>query len=227
MDKINVLSMVKMIIDCNERWFENDLRYSTHCLLRKIFCGPALKPFEINCIDGKRITILGYTTNSIDDLKEYVKSCNSSFCSLEYFEGKRMLDDFLSGAEFLFRVRTSPTVRNSYNGKCTERDVFLSQCDKSGSDLRVDRKETYIQWLIDRNECKDSVEFTSISICKHKISRFFRRTHGENREGRVFDLPEVVFGGSLRVIDSNNFYNLLCRGIGRHREFGLGMLLLL
>ena len=38
--------------------------------------------------------------------------------------------------------------------------------------------------------------------------------------------PDVVMQGRLRVSDPQAFAQLLARGVGRHRAFGFGMLLL-
>ena len=38
--------------------------------------------------------------------------------------------------------------------------------------------------------------------------------------------PNVVLEGTLRVTDADTFRALLARGVGRHRAFGFGMLLL-
>ena len=38
--------------------------------------------------------------------------------------------------------------------------------------------------------------------------------------------PDVTFRGTLQVTDPDRFHALLARGVGRHRAFGFGMLLL-
>lgn len=51
-----------------------------------------------------------------------------------------------------------------------------------------------------------------------------RPRHGERR---LVGRREAVFEGRVRAEDENLFAALLARGIGRHRAFGFGMLLLL
>ena len=46
------------------------------------------------------------------------------------------------------------------------------------------------------------------------------------RRGCVIDGPDALLKGHLRVRDSADFAKLLTRGVGRHRAFGFGMLLL-
>ena len=55
----------------------------------------------------------------------------------------------------------------------------------------------------------------------------FRRTRAvRKRHARYSEGPDVVMRGVLTVTDSDAFSNLLARGIGRHRAYGYGMLLL-
>jgi CRISPR system Cascade subunit CasE len=39
--------------------------------------------------------------------------------------------------------------------------------------------------------------------------------------------PDAVLRGRLQIEDGNGFARLVARGIGRHRAFGFGMLLLM
>jgi CRISPR system Cascade subunit CasE len=50
-----------------------------------------------------------------------------------------------------------------------------------------------------------------------------RRRHGRRS---VIGRREAVFEGTLQVTDATGFAMLLARGVGRHRAFGFGMLLL-
>jgi CRISPR system Cascade subunit CasE len=45
-------------------------------------------------------------------------------------------------------------------------------------------------------------------------------------EGRQGGGPDVILAGELTVADAEGFLALLARGVGRHRAFGFGMLLL-
>jgi CRISPR system Cascade subunit CasE len=54
-----------------------------------------------------------------------------------------------------------------------------------------------------------------------------RRTQGPNRRARPgLRKPDVTFRGMLEVVEPGAFEALLRRGVGRHRAFGFGMLLL-
>jgi CRISPR system Cascade subunit CasE len=51
------------------------------------------------------------------------------------------------------------------------------------------------------------------------------RRRGREDAGRI-ERPNAVLEGTLTVGDPDAFARLLARGIGRHRAFGFGMLLL-
>jgi CRISPR system Cascade subunit CasE len=53
-----------------------------------------------------------------------------------------------------------------------------------------------------------------------------RRTHGTARRSHLTERPDVLFGGTIEVTDAQAFPQLLERGVGRHRAFGFGMMLL-
>jgi len=46
------------------------------------------------------------------------------------------------------------------------------------------------------------------------------------RQSRLVGGPDVVLAGQLRVTDPQAFAQLLAKGVGRHRAFGFGLLLL-
>ena len=62
--------------------------------------------------------------------------------------------------------------------------------------------------------------FKRTRMLNRPIGRDGRRRQSET-EG-----PDAVFRGRLRIEDDAGFTELLARGIGRHRAFGFGMLLL-
>lgn len=42
----------------------------------------------------------------------------------------------------------------------------------------------------------------------------------------MIDGPDALLRGCLRVLEPDAFAHLVARGVGRHRSFGFGMLLL-
>jgi len=69
-------------------------------------------------------------------------------------------------------------------------------------------------------------KLVDVKIASFQRERLSRRTHETDRRAHSVERPDVAFEGTLEVTDANAFDALLRRGIGRHRAFGFGMLLL-
>lgn len=66
-------------------------------------------------------------------------------------------------------------------------------------------------------------------MTEFSLSTVVRRSALQNEGGRPktpVQGPDAVFTGVLQVQDPTAFAALVARGIGRHRAFGFGMLLL-
>jgi CRISPR system Cascade subunit CasE len=84
-------------------------------------------------------------------------------------------------------------------------------------------EEVYRQWLSDRLEqsCGAVLEQEQTRLVSFQRVRSFRK-----RRGRYVEGPDAVLRGVLSVTDPSAFAHLLSRGVGRHRAYGYGMLLL-
>jgi len=101
-----------------------------------------------------------------------------------------------------------------------------------------EREAVYRGWLAARFAV--AVRLESVRLTSLRDVRLWRRgepgpgapsqMHGRSRprfrERSVIGRREAVFEGTLQVIDAAGLRTLLARGIGRHRAFGFGMLLL-
>ncbi|GAJ28392.1 type I-E CRISPR-associated protein Cas6/Cse3/CasE [Acidomonas methanolica] len=100
------------------------------------------------------------------------------------------------------------------------------------------REEVYREWLDAR--IGGAARLQAVRLASLSDARLWRkgepgegvaaRMHGHARARRgsrsVIGRREAVFEGTLRVADRMAFAALLARGVGRHRAFGFGMLLL-
>ena len=138
--------------------------------------------------------------------------------------------------ELGFEVRVRPTVRGAQG----EQDAFLhavAQAGGKGGDP-VDRQAVYAQWLREhlsvregtpRQPWQGAVELRDVQLSAFARSKTVRRTHAsaeQGRKGHASDGPDATLMGRLRITDPTAFAHLLARGVGRHRAFGFGMLLL-
>ena len=99
------------------------------------------------------------------------------------------------------------------------------------------REAVYRKWLAGR--LGEAAELRGARLTALADARLWRRgvpgegsarvMHARRRhrgKGAVIGRRDAVFEGSLRVTDAAAFVSLLARGVGRHRAFGFGMLLL-
>jgi CRISPR system Cascade subunit CasE len=132
-----------------------------------------------------------------------------------------------------FEVRVRPIVRTA-NG---ERDAFLHALDQARG-AGVQREAVYMQWLRDhlaghggaaREAWQGAVDLINVELAAYQRLDVVRRTQAladEPRRGRISSGPDAVLKGRLCVKDPEAFAHLLVRGVGRHRAFGFGMVLL-
>jgi CRISPR system Cascade subunit CasE len=139
---------------------------------------------------------------------------------------KPMPASFQAGSRFDFELRARPTIRVTEDGKARERDVFLSRLSQAGPDERLDRGAIYADWLRTKLGA-GGADLRIAEIGRFQMSRVVRRSRsGDGSRLQELMGPDVTFNGTLAVQDPATFHAMLSRGVGRHRAFGFGMLLL-
>ena len=85
------------------------------------------------------------------------------------------------------------------------------------------REEVYREWLSVRLDRKGgaSLDLEQTKLVSFQRTRAVRKLHTRHSEG-----PDAVLRGILTVTDPDAFAKLLADGVGRHRAYGYGMLLL-
>jgi CRISPR system Cascade subunit CasE len=218
----------------------SDLGDALHGLLRAAFGTSAPQPFRY--LDGDR-GLLAYTTLTPEEIARQVALADPIAAeTLGLGEGRSGSDyrlrlfptNWAVGQNLTFEVRVRPVTRNEQG----EQDAFLRAVSRSNG-APLQREEIYIQWL--KNSLRGgaesavanwhaAVEILDAKMVAWRRLRIVRRTlmpeSPGRRERRTIDGPDVTLKGTLRVIDSEAFRHLLIRGVGRHRSFGFGMLLL-
>ncbi len=212
-----------------------DLGYLIHCALRSVFGEHAPHPFSFD--DGRRaLTVLGYTKHPSEVLLEHGRTFAEplawSICRKDGLATKPMPFSFPPGTRLGFAARICPVLRKAGQGekhrKGAEVDVFLARCWEAGEGNPIDREAVYRDWLEHRLTSNGAAKVVSASMVGFRRERVVRSTHanGDGPRVRHCERPDVHFRGTLEVGDPSSFHELLRRGIGRHRAFGFGMLLL-
>ena len=152
---------------------------------------------------------------------------------LDHLAGKPMPTTYPAGSRLGFEVRVRPVRRRERDNGTNERDVFLIACDQVDAATPVDRAAVYSAWL-DEQLTQGGARLVRVlsegverSCCRLNA---FRRVCVARRDAirrlRWVEGPDAVMSGVLEITDPDAFARLLARGIGRHRAFGFGMLLL-
>jgi CRISPR system Cascade subunit CasE len=124
------------------------------------------------------------------------------------------------------RLSASSVRSASYGRRAGETDCFLSACLAAGTAVRVDREQVYVRWLARELARGGAAKMLSLRMLAFRRTRLLRRNHGTGRKTVFCERPDALIAGTLEVADPSAFAALLRRGIGRHRAFGFGMLLL-
>jgi CRISPR system Cascade subunit CasE len=209
--------------------------YLWHALLVAAFGDLAPKPFRLFEPNGGRATyLLGYANAKEEALRRHAAEfCDPAIASalgISSLAVKVMPESFATGRQLGFELRARPVVRQTKDGdrnRKREIDVFLQQARARSDAEKPSRVAVYKDWLA-ANLMKGGAALDTMSIIWLRRTAITRRgrereldVHGEKGGG-----PDACFHGALTVTDPIAFNTLLARGVGRHRAFGFGMLLL-
>lgn len=213
---------------------ELDEGYLCHCVMRDLWQGAAPGPFVLRG-RGAVLEAWGYSRWAADSLVERARasvdrSALAAIADLGAVASKPV-PELPAGKRVGFLLRGCPVVRLA-TAACGHRagaevDAFLARCFREGRDAVVSREETYRQWLSDRLAREENgVTTVTVQVDSLSRERLVRRTLGEERRARGIERSDVRFSGTLTVVDPQLFRGVLARGLGRHRAFGFGALIL-
>jgi CRISPR system Cascade subunit CasE len=218
-----------------------DEGYAVHALLAALFdhgASPetrvAPKPFRIHESTPRTVDVLGYASFDHLALAERARTFADPLawgvCDIDAMVSKPMPSVFDIGLRLGFSARACPVRRIARCGPMTrdraEVDAFLAKSWEVGLDVSLKRADVYCAWLRDELGKEGAADLLSASIANYRLGHLRRRTHGEDRKTHRTERPDVTFDGVLQVRDTAAFARRLARGVGRHRAFGFGMLLL-
>ncbi len=239
--------MVRSKVDAREfhRWMgEKRLRdpdHAMHCLLAECFGELAPRPFRLILPRGCPTGIFyGYGRSDADALREmadlYADPLQSRIIPVGEMDSKTMPLAWRVGQRLGFEVRLRPVVRRARENaghSHREMDAFQAEAERyPKGEMPRSREQVYADWLSDRFTIlwpEESVRRrgASLELNQSKLVSFQRtRTYRKTRAIRYSEGPDAVMRGVLTINDSEAFAALLAKGVGRHRAYGFGMLLL-
>ena len=209
---------------------DEDFGYVLHALLAANFGELAPKPFALRQEQDCPPALLAYSPNDSAALRDHAAAFAepdaAAALGLETLAAKAMPHRFALGKRLGFTLRVRPTVRTDLNGNrgaVRERDAFLPAIDGAAPGAGPTREAVYRDWLARRLHA-GGAEGEALNLGDFRLSDVLRR--GKNRVLTAQRGPDASFSGVLRVVDPELFAALLARGVGRHRAFGFGMMLL-
>jgi len=205
---------------------QGDLGYAFHAALRAAFADFAPQPFSYRTGHG----LLAYTDRA-EDMRAAVAMAAPDVAEMLGLDATPQVPGLLMrqfqigwkrGQSLSFEVRVRPVVRKDDK----ELDVFLSAARRL-PDAVLSREAVYTDWL--KRQFEDVADLHELRMTEFSLSTVMRRSVHQadgGRPKRPVQGPDAVFTGVLQVRDGEGFAALVARGIGRHRAFGFGMLLL-
>lgn len=220
------LDLVKMARWSAEQRF-NDVDRSLHCLVYGTFGKENTpKPFIMQpdrahgTEDG---LVLAYTPLDEEELRALARRNQTlameSVISPESIRTAETPREWKPGTKIRFSTRVRPTMRKKWEetGKSTERDIYIERGEGTT------RAQLYCDWtagMMEKQGGAHPVE-DSLAMTQFRIRKVRRQRNSMHSGG-----PDVTIRGTLEVRDPEGFRELLSRGIGRHRAYGYGMVLL-
>lgn len=223
------------------RWFTaekllprggEDDGYAWHALLCAVF-GKALspKPFRVMARPGRPAHVLAYSSADPAALAAAARDFADPL-ALEAIGLKahtelaaKPVPAFAAGRRLGFSLRVRPTVRTDRDGdrtRAAEIDAYVAAL-RATPHMRPDRQDVYRAWL-DARLHAGGARVVDLRFDGEERTPVLRRDR--NRTLKTVEGHSASVTGLLEVSDTVGFAALLARGVGRHRAFGYGMLLL-
>lgn len=235
---IDLRALARWSAGTGQAALQDDVGYALHALMRAALGELAPKPFVLIHRSGAA-QVLGYARCSEGELLrafQLAPGSEPAAAAALCLSGDRaavvraMPGDWHSGERFSFEARVAPVVRSRQpDGSYPEIDAayHTAFCGERPGD----RDSAHAVWL-----AKELGRGGASTLLKHEVVRFelgeiARRyqvgtAKQPERRTRGGLLPDLTVRGQLRVDDPVAFRALLARGLGRHRSFGFGCLLL-
>lgn len=211
----------------------DDLGYLVHAGLTALFGELAPRTFAITHNNRGILQVLGYSEHELEKIQDhaniYAPPDVLAICNVAGIASKCMPSRWKPGTILGYQVRACPTVRLREpihdHRKGAEVDAFLLAQWEQPNNPELSRSEIYQAWLA--KELLPHAKLVRGKLSNYRLEPVTRRSHHgtEHRAKQGLRKPSATFEGVLEI-NSLEFGSTLARGIGRHRAFGLGMLLL-
>lgn len=210
-----------------------------HHLLDELFGPRIIKPFRLLVSPGSyTANLYGYSRLSHEQLRAAAANHglpeHINVIQPTGINSKQMPSNWKEGQRLGFDLRVRPVRRlkspledgNSSFRAGAELDAFLIEAlrmhprdNKGMTNGARSRELVYLEWLEARLYEGVAIDRDATRLTSFRRTSISRGTTGP--EG-----PDAVFHGMLTIKNPDRFKELLSHGIGRHRAYGYGMILL-
>ena len=201
---------------------------TAHCLIAESFGRERMpKPFVIKTrfTDGElKGTLLAYTPLTTSELKsaagQHQKLAHSAVMDPSTIVTVGVPDQWSEGQSIQFEVRVRPTKRSSSRDASSpnkEQDIYFRAAANSS------RAETYCHWLSNLMRRQGGLHAVPDAMTMTQFA--MRRVRRQNSSKRSTG-PDATIVGAGNIVNPDRMMTALTNGIGRHKGYGYGMLLL-
>jgi CRISPR system Cascade subunit CasE len=224
-----------------QRALREDTGYALHAALRAALGDRAPKPFALVQRPGN-VQLIGYTTDTSESVQAAIEMAPVTDPGAALALGlapstgvllKRMPDAWRAGELMSFEARVAPVVRSRSRQEDAYPEIDAAFHPDYAGDALGDREIAHGRWLARELARGGAATLQTHRAVAFQLAPMARRAargefQGSAHVRRVHTglLPDLTVRGQLRVEDSLAFQALLARGLGRHRSFGFGCLLL-
>ena len=226
-----------------------DPGYALHHLLVQSFgCDLAPKPFRVLIPRPergrqRRGTLYGYAAADAAALRAaaatFACPLQSNVLPAARIESKPMPTTWQAGQRLGFEVLVRPVVRpkdrrlNTRSGGIrrsgAETDVWQWEAERyPRGRMERSRQAVYTAWLATQLERRGGAALDPGTEQEPatRLTSFQRVRMVRKRRAHATEGPHAVLQGTLTITDADAFARLVAHGIGRHRAYGYGMILL-
>jgi CRISPR system Cascade subunit CasE len=209
---------------------DTELGYGVHAWLGAALGDLAPQPWRLLMERHRPARILGYASHDasslVQRLVEFGEPSVLRVCPEPHLMiASRPMPAWREGRRLGFQTLVCPVGRKAGTG--IEKDIFLIHADAQDDGVELSRETIYCEWAKERFN-RYSVTVDSIRLTGFRLVRQERQTqpvNGKRKFARIVR-PQALLEGELTINNSADFTELLRHGIGRHRAFGYGMILL-
>lgn len=231
----------------SQRALREDMGYALHAALRATLGDHAPRPFALLHRPGS-VQLIGYAAQAAQALQSAVLAAAVTDPLAAQALGllaeqdpliKPMPQAWARGQALSFECRVAPVVRSRLagegaaqaGGRYPEVDAAFHASFNNGQP--GDREGAHGRWLARELARGGAATLQSHRATAFQLTAIARRSGrnaapaaGASRTTKAGLLPDLTVRGQLRVDEPDAFQQLLARGLGRHRSFGFGCLLL-